>query len=237
MKSATQRIETVRLCYSRNEPRNLRRNTRCHLRRVRGGKVRDNSVRDALKAFRLAIRAHRRLIKLAPDLYDHARRSFLAAERAEAERNRDEWLSVVREVYGPDAVDRQRSRWPIPEPSPLSSPTQRLLDQELADLEFWLAAAKEALSRAMKLDASSSMDLSMIARLVDTAGTLGRLSAGLETHWLPPEPVANSELTFEEALRKIYGSPEDKSECTDATAVQKGATDWPANYTDPRMPR
>jgi hypothetical protein len=62
------------------------------------------------------------------------------------------------------------------------------------------------------------MGLATICSLLDTAMTLGRLATGLETYWQPPPPEPPGTLTFEQALKKIYGEdePSGHSPCNDA---------------------
>ena len=49
------------------------------------------------------------------------------------------------------------------------------------------------------------MSLTDIARLLDVASVLGRLSTGLETTERPPEHPPEPSLSFEAALARIYG--------------------------------
>jgi hypothetical protein len=181
-------------------------------------------VSDAIVAFHRAIRAHRRLMKLAPDQYDYGRVKFLAAERARAVEKRASWLVALEKVYGPEARQGVPDDWLLPKPKTLSVRTQRAVERELAAWELWLSIGHEALSRAQKVHAASNMSLNTLCSLIETAMTLGRLATGRETNWSPPNEERQNERSFEEALQMIYGPDEAPPPSATITTPQSGAT-------------
>jgi len=185
------------------------RNRRITFSPIRGCRVpRHNPVPEAIFAFRRAIRAHRRLMKLAPDRFDHARVTHLAAERAQALEKQKQWDVALEKSYGADAVKKLPQDWMLPKSPTHSVQTRRAIEKYFAEWDFWLQIGRDALSRAERSHCTSRMSLTSICSLVDTAMTLGRLATGRETHWQPPPPELPGTLTFEQSLEKIYGKDE-----------------------------
>jgi len=96
-----------RCCSHRLSRRLVRRTTR------RLGGRWPNYLAQAFTAMRRSIRAHRNLIKLAPERFDHGVRDRLAREREEEDRRCAEYARAIARVYGTSeeraAEEMQRS--------------------------------------------------------------------------------------------------------------------------------
>ena len=88
--------------HSRLTHRCSRRCSRSLSRRLsrRLGGREPNHLAQAFAAFRRAARAHRKLIKLAPERFDVSVRQRLARERAEEDRRDAELAVTIARVYG-----------------------------------------------------------------------------------------------------------------------------------------
>ena len=175
-----------------------------------------NYLSAALGAFGRAIRAHRRLMKLAPDRFDYGivRQNRLAAEKEE--KRLAEIEARVREAcgVGPPSPASPRILKPQVFRKKINPRTARVIEREVESWTLWLAAGHEFLSLFEKQHRTETLSLTTIARLLDTAMTLGRLSTGRETNWKEPAPSPQPEWSFEEALARIYGQPSE--DCTGA---------------------
>ncbi len=128
----------------------------------------------ALACFRRAIRAHRRLARLAPRFFDSA---LLERERRDFEarcRWMDSWKPAFLKVYGTEL----KPLTPDP-PPPLPPPhIQLAVELELTSFKLWFAAGSQALRRFRLRHPHALVDLSRLVRLMEIASDLGRLSTG-----------------------------------------------------------
>jgi len=159
------------------------------LNRPLGGRG-PNYLAQALSALARAVRAHRRLIKLAPEQFDYAVVARLAREREEEERRLAEWAVVIARVYGTseeNAVEEMRrprnhSRCGNgAETVQFPGGTRRragAVERWQAEWELWLGVGREALDRHHRHQPHRWLRLGTVARLIDLAGLLGRLSVG-----------------------------------------------------------
>jgi hypothetical protein len=173
-----------------------------------------NYLSAALAAFARAIRAHRRLMNLAPDRFDYGivRQNRLAREKEE--QRMAKWEAVICKVYGLTELSPEAARALRPQVVKKTNPrTARVIERELENWIAWLAAGHDFLSLFEQQHRTDKLSLTTIARLLDTAMTLGRLSTGRETNWKEPKPDPAPAWNFEEALAKVYGPPSD--DCTD----------------------
>ena len=115
-----------------------RRTARSSLRRFAGCRRGPDDLGQALTAFSRAIRAHRRLGRLAPEFFDSTEVNRLRQRRKEDAAWRAIWEPALESVYGPDSV--AASPDPGHPQKPKCSRTRRAVEQELASLDFWMSA-------------------------------------------------------------------------------------------------
>ena len=146
-----------------------------------------NYLAQALTAFRRSARAHRRLIQLAPEQFDHVVRDRLARERAEDDRKDAEMVVALARVYGISAAEAatemHRARTNQrggngAEMGRFGRRKQEALARWEAEWELWLALGREAFDRHKQRTPHRGLSLSTIARLLELGSTLGRLSLG-----------------------------------------------------------
>ena len=154
----------------------------------------------ALACFRRALRAHRRLVRLAPGFFDSA---LVERERREQEARRH-WLDACQaalcKVYGtaPDTSP------PVPELPPLPPPrTQLAVERELASCRAWLSIGGDALRRSKVRHAYARVNLSRLVRLLEVGTALARLAAGVDS--APPQSEPSTYATAWADLERIYG--------------------------------
>ena len=161
----------------------------------------------AVRAFQKAIRARRRLLRLAPDLFDRAVADQEAEEQQMAASLQTELRHSLAKVYGseddpvkaPGPGDPSTSRWPR------SRRKLQAMDQEMAQYDVWLQVGREALRRFQRRQPHASLGLGDICRLLKVADDLGRLATGLESA-RPREPsTPEGGLGIRAALQKLYG--------------------------------
>jgi hypothetical protein len=191
----------------------LRRFTRNPLRtttrfctRMIGNARRPNHLALALAAFSRAIRAHRRLAKLAPRLFDFAVVDREAAERRRADEERKIWEPLLNKVYGlpPDTpVEEPNQDWNSPVPK--CRRTRLAMERELAAWELWLSIGRENMALFERRQPHALIGLNHLSRLLDVGFTFARLATGLETASPDPSPCeSQGYLSAEKALNKLY---------------------------------
>ncbi|HTD67521.1 MAG TPA: hypothetical protein VK846_13430 [Candidatus Limnocylindria bacterium] len=180
-----------------------------------------NHLAAALVAFRRAIRAHRRLMKLAPHRFDHGVMNHAAAEQEETEKRMASFKAALIKVYGDEARPCVEKHFAPAPPPRLNACTERAIAEEFDNWELWLRIGNESLSQFKRHHQGARVTLSSLCRLMETASTLGRLSTGLETNFQPVEPLPDGTLSFEAALAKIYGTPEESCTIAATTAGAK----------------
>ena len=154
----------------------------------------------ALASYGRAIRAHRRLARLAPRFFDSV---VIERERREHEARRRwmaSWEPALARAYGcePKPPD------PAPDLPPLPPPrTQRAVDRELASWAFWLNAGQVARERFQLRRPHALLSLSRLARLCELGFELGRLACGLDSR-LPQSDPDNHDSALAD-LNRAYG--------------------------------
>ncbi len=187
--------------------RTARLNVRRPLRKlnragVRGRRRGPDDFAQALTAFRRAIRAHRRLARLAPSFFDAAVVERERENRAEQRRWMALWEPVLAKVYGVDPEPL-----PADTPPPLPPPRiQRAVDRELPELQLWLAAGHLALARYQQRNPHALLSWTRMARCLNLAFDLKKMVLGLDSpNPLPDKITYDYEFTD---LKRAYGHPE-----------------------------
>jgi hypothetical protein len=159
-----------------------------------------NPLGFALACFRRAIRAHRRLARLAPSFFDSA---VIERNRRQQE-SRRRWLEeaelALRKVYGPSADPRP----PVPELPPLPpSRTRIAVERELESWRIWFGLGSYALQQSKLYYRYSLVNLNRLALLLETASDLERLATGADS----PQPNNEPDIyaTAWSDLERIYG--------------------------------
>ena len=190
--------------YRRITRSTLRRPVRCLNRSsFRGRRRGPDDLSQALTAFGRAIRAYRRLARLAPHFFDTALRDREALNRAEQRRWMALWEPALARVYGtePKLPDPEDALPPLP-----SAKIQRKVDLKLAEREMCMIAGHAAMERYRQRRPHEVMSLSRMARLLSLAFDYKRLACGLETINPPPDLITyDYELTD---LKRAYGQPD-----------------------------
>ena len=176
--------------------RSRNRNRGC----LRGRRHGPDDLSQALTAFGRAIRAHRRLARLAPSFFDSAVVDREAENRAENRRWMDTWEPDLARAYGaepcPPRPDDELPRLPSVE-------IQREVDLKLAERELCIIAGREAMERYKQRQPHAMMSWSRIVRLLKIGFDFGNLASGLDSPNRLPEKIAyDYELT---ALKRAYG--------------------------------
>jgi hypothetical protein len=199
-------------CLNRKRDRPLSRRRDRHAFRMTCGGPRPrpiNYLGMALSAFQKSIRARRRLMRLAPRVFDQAVVNREAEAAARDAPLHAELQQAISKVYGVDDA-AVAAAWAksSDSPWPKSPRTLRVIEREMDAREIWLQIGQDALRDFKRFQPHRCLSLSQICRLVTVASRLGRLSTGLET--LQPKPVEEPSgyRDFRSALEKIYGEPE-----------------------------
>jgi hypothetical protein len=161
-----------------------------------------NTLDTALACFRRAIRAHRRLARLAPSFFDS---TVVERERREQEVRR-RWLDqcqlALHKVYG-TALDPFAR---VPEHPLLPGPNTRVaIERELAAWRLWLCLGSDALQRSKLYHPHSVVNLITLARSLETASALGHLATGVDS--TRAQSAAAFYTTVLADLHRIYGKP------------------------------
>ncbi len=191
--------------------RHWRSLNRSPVRRLPGYEPGPDYVAQALVAFRRAIRAHRRLARLAPHIFDSA---VVEQERRDREAQRrwmESWEPAFEKIYGPSsAAEREAERQAeamAQRPPKLHPRTERAMERELARWELWFGAAQLALRRHRQCRPHALIPLHQIASLLDIAATLGRLACGLDPSLNALRDTPCDQTTqFAADLKRAYGN-------------------------------
>ncbi len=154
---------------------------------LRGRRRGPDDFAQMLAAFGRAVRAHRRLIRLAPRFFDVAVIDRERENRAEQRRWMALWEPILARAYGvephpPSSPDDDRP--PLPHPN-----TQRAVDRRLAELQLWLAAAHAAGERHRQRRPHALPTLTQLARLLQRAFDLKKMVLGLDSPNPLPEKI------------------------------------------------
>ena len=179
----------------------LRRPVRCRNRSsLRGRRRGPDDLSQALTAFGRAIRAQRRLARLAPSFFDSAVRDREAENRAERRRWMASWEPALARAYGvkerPPAADDELP--PLP-----SVQIQTEVELKLAEREMCMVAGRAAMERYQQRQPHAVMSWSRMVRLSKIGFDFGNLACGLDSPNPLPEKIAyDYELT---GLKRSYG--------------------------------
>jgi hypothetical protein len=143
---------------------------------------------------------------LAPQYFDYGLVQQEAEQREQAKQRRAVVEAALLKIYGPDPDPSVNDPSADCAGSGLSGRTERAVLRELESWDAWISIGRSAMDRFAKHQSKSMPTLTGICRLIETADTLGRLAAGLETNFrqVPEETVAGP--SFDYALEKIYGT-------------------------------
>jgi hypothetical protein len=185
-----------------------RRLARCRYRRcLRGRRRGPDDFTQALTAWRRALRAHRRLARLAPSFFDAAVVQRETENRAERRRWMATWAPALAKAYGtavePPDPDEDRPQLPPPR-------IQREADLKLTEVQAWLEAGRVAMDRHQRRRPHELLSLSRMARLLDMGFALKRMACGMDSpNKLPEKITYDYELTD---LKRGYGHLFDAAE-------------------------
>lgn len=205
-------MRALNRCLNRKRDRALGRRRDRPVFRMAGGGPRPrpvNFLARAVFALRKTIQARRRLMRLAPRVFDQA----VVNREAEAEARdapvRAEWQRAIAKVYGVEQPAVAEA-WPksFDSPWPKSSRTMRAIEREMETREIWLEIGRQALRDYQQLRPHHCPGLNEIGRLIEVATRLGRLVTGLESSQPKPGADVSDPPDFRAALRRIYGEPE-----------------------------
>jgi len=191
--------------------RPVRNRNRCCLRGRRRG---PDDLSQALTALGRALRAQRRLARLAPSFFDSAVVDREAENRAERRRWMAFWEPALARAYGvePRLPDPTRELPPLPSPR-----IQRAVDHQLVERAMWLAAGHAALERYQRRQPHALMSWSRLARLLQIGFAFGKLACGLDSPNRVPEKIVFDYKLAD--LKRAYGFPPE----TPAVAVPVAA--------------
>jgi hypothetical protein len=169
---------------------------------------------DALTAFGRALRAHRRLVKLAPRFFDQAIIDREAYNRAEQRRWMATWEPALARVYGvqPEIPAPTDDRPPLPPPC-----TQRAVDRQLAAWQLWMEIGRTAMNRQQQRHPHALPSLTRLARLLELAFEFKKLALGLDS----PNPLPDK-ITYDDDwpdLKRAYGHQNDRPPSVEVAPV------------------
>ena len=198
---------------------------------LRGRRRGPDDLSQAFTAFGRAIRAQRRLARLAPRFFDAAVVDRERENRAEQRRWMALWEPALAKVYG---VDPQPPADAVELP-PLPAPRiQAAVERQLAELQLWLAAGHAALERQQQRRPHAVPSLSRLARWVQLAFDFKNLALGLDSKNPLPEKISyDYELTD---LKRAYGhqnEPPGPVAVVRGDPVTHGAATGPASCSAP----
>jgi hypothetical protein len=195
--------------------RSIRKTTRLTVRRpIRNldrhclrGRCGPSDLSQAFTAFGRALRAHRRLARLAPRFFDSVVVERERLHRAERRAWMKTWEPAFEKVYGPTPA-AERAAWEQNDQPRLPGPhTQQVIERELAEWNVWFAAGSLAMARHRQRRPHALLTFSQIARLLKLGFALARLACGLDATGKPPEPL-NYDYSLA-ALKRSYPTEPD----------------------------
>lgn len=181
----------------------MRRLNRSCLRNLPGFRRGPDDLSKGITAYNRAIRAHRRLSRLAPEVFDATEVDRLAHRRKQDAEWRAVWEPALNAVYGPSPPDEPR-RDVLADPSPLPrcARTRRVIEREYAAWQFWMEAGRLAKERYQQRRPHALPSISQLARLIDMGMNFGRLACGSFNP--ASEPPAHAQTLAD--LERIYGN-------------------------------
>ncbi len=167
---------------------------------LRGRRRGPDDLSQAITAMGRALRAHRRLARLAPSFFDPAVMHREAENHAERRRWMATWEPYIAKAYGveprpPETTDDQP---PLPPPR-----IQRQVNLKLAEWQMSLDVGHTFMERYRQRHPHALMSFSRMARLLEIGLATKRLACGLENiNPLPDKLAYDYNLTD---LKRAYG--------------------------------
>jgi hypothetical protein len=193
--------------------RHWRRLDRAHVRPLGGVERGSDALAQMIANFRRAIRAYRRLAKLAPSYFDTAVVERETRAREEQRRWMASWEPALEKAYGltPGQSEARRQAQLLAEqPRPLHPRTERAMKREWADFQFWMAAGRMSRARYQEFRLRRPHDLpsfEKLAQLMEIGFDFYGLATGFD--WRKPQaspvPQSSDEPDWEADLRRAYG--------------------------------
>jgi hypothetical protein len=178
----------------------LRRPYHSCLRHFAGYRRGPDALSQALTAFTRAIRAHRRLAKLAPELFDATEINRLTQRCKEDAAWRAVWEPALNRIYGSEPIKPAPGPFAHIPPLPKSPRTRRAVERELASWRLWMTAGSLAFARYQRRRPYALLSLTRIARLFEIGFAFAELACGQ-----PAQPdTAGHERALAD-LERIYG--------------------------------
>ncbi len=198
----------------------MRRLNRPCLRNLPGYRRGPDDLSKAITAMNRAIRAHRRLAKLAPEIFDSTEVNRLAHRRRQDAEWQAVWEPALIEVYGPSPPEESHRDPLADQPQlPRCARTRRVIEREYAEWKFWMEASHIAQKRYQQRRPHALPSLCQLARLLDAAMTLGRLACGSFNP--ASEPPAHAQALTD--LKRAYGPEALAAREAEALERQKAA--------------
>jgi hypothetical protein len=128
-----------------------------------------------MTAFGRALRAHRRLARLAPRFFDSVVVERERRERESCRQWRAIWEPALDRVYGRDPSPPKPDNDLPPLPPPR---TQRAVELQLACWDLWFNLGREAIRRHQQRRPHELIDFGRLVRLLEIAMDFARLACG-----------------------------------------------------------
>lgn len=194
--------------------RRIRQGTRSSFRRIVRTPIRQrwrspDDLAKAMACFRRAIRAHRRLARLAPHEFDVTVIEFNRREREERHARQAAFEPMLARLYGaPTPAEREqqmRQDASFGQPPQLSPRRQQTVEQEYLVWQLSMQRGKEAWNRYQQRRPHAVPSLGRIVRLLEIAMAFGTLAVGQQESpaAIPERPSSE----IDEDLRHAYGHP------------------------------
>jgi hypothetical protein len=157
---------------------------------------------ETIRCYKRALRARRRLMKLAPRLFDPA---LVVHEQRQHELDlkwQAESKAAIEKVYGEPCV------WPDPwweSRTQIASDKAREFIVEFETLNLYMHQAAEFYRLYRELQPHDIANINQICDLIEMASRFGRIAVGLETARKEPLPPLNDHSRFQADLECIYG--------------------------------
>ena len=215
------RRDASRSAVRRHVHYHMRRLNRPCLRNLPGFQRGPSHLSQAITAMNRAIRAHRRLSRLAPEIFDSTEVNRLAHRRRQDAEWQAVWEPALIEVYGPSPPEESRRNALVDQPQlPRCARTRRVIEREYAEWQFWMEATHLAMERYEQRQPHALPSICQLARLIDAAMMLGRLACGSFNP--ASEPPAHAQALTD--LKRAYGPEALAAREAEALERQKAAT-------------
>jgi hypothetical protein len=195
----------------------------CNRRCLRGRRRGPNDLSQALTAYRRALRAQRRLARLAPQYFDEAVIQREAENRAERRRWMALWEPALAKAYG---VEYRGAEPNNDEKPPMPSPrVQREVDRQLAELQLSMKAGHVSLERHRRRRPHALLNLNQMARLMEAGFALAKMACGMDSpNELPEKITYDDDFTdFKRAYGHLIPKPAAAAESQSETVPSEAA--------------